>query len=354
MILFAVKLRLRRIGLLPRSFWRRVWLLLLIAAGLVVVGAILWAAVAEPAWLLPDTRGLSPAERVKAQTDFRNTAVTLLGGFAVLVGGAVGAANLVLSQRVQWRAQVTDRFGKAIEQLGQQGPDKLDVRIGAVYALEQIARDSADLHWPIMEVLTAYLRQHSPAEAAPADVLETPPSPMASDVPAPDPAPGGTTSDGTNPAARAPRKRIPADHQAMATVIGRRRREQGPDGHHLDLSKTDLSGVLWSRAHLEEMDLYGANLEGAFLREAHLEGADLQGANLERAFLREAHLAGANLERADLSDANLTWEQLQNAAGWDGARLPAELAARLGEAAGTPSPPPAEPLPEAPTTPDPD
>jgi len=69
MILFAVKLRLRRIGLLPRSFWRRVWLLLLIAAGLVVVGAILWAAVAEPAWLLPDTRGLSPAERVKAQTD---------------------------------------------------------------------------------------------------------------------------------------------------------------------------------------------------------------------------------------------------------------------------------------------
>ena len=60
---------------------------------------------------------------------------------------------------------MTDRFNKAIDQLGQQGPDKLDVRIGAVYALEQIARDWAELHWPVMEVLTAYLRQHSPAKA---------------------------------------------------------------------------------------------------------------------------------------------------------------------------------------------
>ena len=85
------------------------------------------------------------------------------------MGGAAGAANLVLSQLVQWRAQVTDRFGKAIGQLGHQGLDKLDVRIRAVYALEQIARDSSDLHWPVVEVLTAYLRQHSPAKAAAAD-----------------------------------------------------------------------------------------------------------------------------------------------------------------------------------------
>jgi hypothetical protein len=35
-----------------------------------VVAAILWAAVVEPFWLLPDTRGLSPADRVLAQTDF--------------------------------------------------------------------------------------------------------------------------------------------------------------------------------------------------------------------------------------------------------------------------------------------
>jgi hypothetical protein len=37
----------------------------------------------------------------------------------------------------KWRAQVTEGSSKAIEQLGQQGPEKLDVRIGAVYALGQ-------------------------------------------------------------------------------------------------------------------------------------------------------------------------------------------------------------------------
>jgi hypothetical protein len=46
----------------------------------------------------------------------------------------------------------------AIEQLG---TDSLAVRLGGIYALVQIAFDSAELHWPIMEVLTAYLRDHA-------------------------------------------------------------------------------------------------------------------------------------------------------------------------------------------------
>ena len=37
------------------------------------------------------------------------------------------------------QGQVTDRYTKAIEQLGS---DKLDVTIGGIYALERIARDS--------------------------------------------------------------------------------------------------------------------------------------------------------------------------------------------------------------------
>jgi hypothetical protein len=274
--------RRRRIGPRPRSFWRRVWLLGLIAATVAAVAAVLWAAVAEPSWLLPDTRGLSPADRVKAQTDFRNTAVTLLGGLAVLVGGAVGAANLVLSQRVQWRAQVTDRFSKAIEQLGQQGPEKLDIRIGAVYALEQIARDSEELHWPIMEVLTAYLRQH--ASGSP-------------DVDAP---------------LVAAEKRLPADHQAIATVIGRRR-QRDPLDQRLDLHGTSLPGVGWREAHLEQADLTGAYLTEANLTGAHLEEADLNGAHLERAYLEKADLRGAILRMAHLKGADLAWANLEGA-----------------------------------------
>ena len=40
---------------------------------------------------------------------------------------------------------MTDRYTKAIEQLGS---DKLDVRIGGIYALERVARDSRETSPP--------------------------------------------------------------------------------------------------------------------------------------------------------------------------------------------------------------
>jgi len=57
--------------------------------------------------------------------------------------------NLQLAQE----GQITDRFTKAIEQLGAVNPDgttpKLDVRSGGIYALERIANDSERDHWPM-------------------------------------------------------------------------------------------------------------------------------------------------------------------------------------------------------------
>src|SRR6516225_2261792 len=68
------------------------------------------------------------------------------------------------------RGQVTERYTKAIEQLGS---DKgLDVRIGGIYALERIARDSAKDHPTVMEVLAAFIREHS-HEQAPAPEHDT-------------------------------------------------------------------------------------------------------------------------------------------------------------------------------------
>ena len=61
---------------------------------------------------------------------------------------------------------MTDRYTKAIEQLGS---DKLDVRIGGIYALERIARDSARDHPTVMEVLTAFIREHSREQWPPPD-----------------------------------------------------------------------------------------------------------------------------------------------------------------------------------------
>jgi hypothetical protein len=62
--------------------------------------------------------------------------------------------NLAIAQD----GQITERFTRAIEHLGS---DKLEVRLGAIYALERIARDSERDHWPIMEILTAYVRENA-------------------------------------------------------------------------------------------------------------------------------------------------------------------------------------------------
>jgi uncharacterized protein YjbI with pentapeptide repeats len=275
---------------------RRLWLLWLVAAVGLVAGLTLWAALVPPQWLL-DTSVLRGAELAKARNDFRGTMLAALGGMAVIVGVIVGGLNLAHNRRVleetqrqnrdtatqnravlelQRRGQVTERFSRAIEQLGQAAPDKLDVRIGAVFALEQIARDSPELHWPIMEVLTAYLREHArwvpQREVAPKESGE----------------PTGSVA------------RIPPDIQAIATVIGRRIGENDSPGEELELHGVDLRGVRWRCANLQNANLAGAHLEKGTLAEANLAHA-----NLQRAHLQEANLWAANLEGADLEEAHL-------------------------------------------------
>ncbi len=219
-----------------------------------------------------DPRGLSRTDWLTHVESLRATILQALGGLALLGTLYFSARTLRLNRR----GQLTERFSKAIEQLGS---DRLAVRLGGIYALEQIAFDSAELHWPIMEVLTAYLREHRPARAA---------------------AEAGADSAGP---------RLPADHQAIATVIGRRRVEQDPAGQRLVLSDTDLTGVNWATARLEGAFLNGARLERAYLVGAHLERADLLGAYLEGANLGGAHLEGAELHWAH----GLTGDQLQSA-----------------------------------------
>ncbi len=94
------------------------------------------------------------------------TRAALLAGFVGL--GALG--TFWLNSRVYRitartfelteRGHLTDRYSKAIEQLGN---DNLDVRLGGIYALEQIAHDSRRDRdqATIVEVLSAFVRVHS-------------------------------------------------------------------------------------------------------------------------------------------------------------------------------------------------
>lgn len=103
----------------------------------------------------PCTSGLPPRNvRVKAITDTRTALLAGLLGIGAL-------ATFLLNSRVHKlteQGQITERYTKAIEQLGSTG---LDVRLGGIYALERIAVDCARDHPTIAEVLSAFVREHS-------------------------------------------------------------------------------------------------------------------------------------------------------------------------------------------------
>jgi hypothetical protein len=55
--------------------------------------------------------------------------------------------------------RLTESFAKAVEQLGS---EKLELRLGGIYTLERLARESEREYWPIMETLTAFVRERAP------------------------------------------------------------------------------------------------------------------------------------------------------------------------------------------------
>jgi hypothetical protein len=218
-------------------------------------------------------------------------------------------AGLLFTNRtlgLNQQGQITDRFTKATDQLGS---DKLDIRLGGIYSLERIARDSKPDQGPVMEVLTAFVRDH--AEGAPTATAS----------------PGGssTTTTATSKA--------PTDVQAVIIVIGRRKVTNDPAGYFpvLDdsnltwayLAGVNLAGASLERANLEGTRFPNANLTGAFLARANLTGAYLAGVNLTGVNLTGADLTGADLTDADLTGAlNLTQDQVNSAFTNETTKLP--------------------------------
>ena len=209
-------------------------------------------------------------------------------GAGLFAAGALvyTARNFRLTHRtveLTEQGQVTDRYTKAIEQLGSK---ELDLRIGAVYALERIACDSATDHPTVMEVLATFIRRHagerrpSAASESEGDVLK---------------------------------RMIRSDVQAAITVIGRRdtQRDRRPirltraDLGEADLVDAKLAGADLDRAFLRKADLNRACLVGAKLNSEYVSGADLTGADLTGAKLTGAILSGADLKAADLKDTHL-------------------------------------------------
>ncbi|MGI8477098.1 MAG: hypothetical protein ACR2OO_12085 [Thermomicrobiales bacterium] len=118
---------------------------------------------APPIWHLQGyvapTNAAEKAALVQAQLQASAVLVQVLGGL-LLIGTLHTALHTVRQTqqgleinreqlRVAQEGQITDRFTKAIEQLGatrSDGRPHLEIRLGGIYAFERIARDSLRDH----------------------------------------------------------------------------------------------------------------------------------------------------------------------------------------------------------------
>jgi uncharacterized protein YjbI with pentapeptide repeats len=203
------------------------------------------------------------------------TTVTLIG---VILTFTVSSASIIF----QWSGQrwqrrqlwIADRFTKAIDHLGSSSPQ---VRVGAVFELERIAKDSPPDRPHIVSTLATLVRQVLPE----AQVI------------------GNEYVDVL--IIRAP------DAQAALTVLCRpplsdNRPHYGQIGG-LDLSRTDLRHARLSNAQLQHANLFASHLEGADLRHANLSDSNLASANFGRLVKSSEFKYGADLRHANPAEA---------------------------------------------------
>jgi uncharacterized protein YjbI with pentapeptide repeats len=232
-------------------------------------------------WWLPKREAArlalnDPKDRLDVEDDYRKTVGQALGGIAVLLGAGVAYLQFSQQQQSAHDLLISNQVSKGFEQLGNK--DAVVVRLGGIYALEGVMNTSDQYHQPVLEGLTAFVRES-------AKLPTTPPTP-------------GSATQGP-----------PTDIQAALTVIGRR---SAHVSDKIDLVKANLSGANLSGADLTHANLYHANLTDARLPDANLTDANLSGVNLSGAYLGSIvnPPIGANLTDAHLIDADLTHAML--------------------------------------------
>lgn len=247
----------------------------------------------------------------KTSEDFRNVVISL----AALIGvpllywrarsteksaaAAIKSAEAASQNTLEIsRGKTSEIFSRAIEQLSSPAKDHLATRVGAIYTLENVAKNLPELHSSVMETLAAFVRLKAPLPAE--DSLEE-----------------QIKADSQNMTDVIARR---ADVQAALFVLGRRNLSNETDNEFVDLSYSYLHGAFWpgcdltrtiltrtvlSYADLRMSKLTNTFLDGVDLRNANLEGADLRGADpTTKSNFANADLSGSKLAGVDLSQAN--------------------------------------------------
>jgi uncharacterized protein YjbI with pentapeptide repeats len=265
--------------------------------------------------------GMSNREVRENTTQALTTTGTFFLGLAVMINAYYSAKRMEVANRSALAEEknleiqiqnsqlaqeklLADRFMGAVAQLGH---DKIETRVGAIYALERVAQDFPKEHWMIMEILTAFVRENTALTQQ--EQIEQPRD--------------SGFRFGVINFEQDISPKLRTDIQVALSVIGRRNLLSESSNQKLDLRNTDISGADLTGANLQRADLRGASLQRADLTSinlyaANLEGAKLRGsvfyeANLQQTNLSTANLCGANLNKANLSEANLRSANLSGA-----------------------------------------
>lgn len=279
------------VGFLHRTIGMELSLseLMAIATSFTAIGTALWKVPKwQVAWL--SREGITPDKIVELEGAARDNLTKILGGAFFLGTLFFTWQNLQierLKEANSEKGQITERFSHAVDQLGSKDRN---VRVGGIYALEQVANASPELYqWTVTEILAAFVRQQGPWRSKPITPF----------VACEKLRPRGT-----------PANQPEVDIQTALEVIGRRQLEYAPplngQSRAVDLRHADLRGVNLSTANLEYAALTDSNLEAASITSADLMHATLRGANLVCAYMPASHFQDADLKDANIEGAAFT------------------------------------------------
>lgn len=268
--------------------------------GVVALGVLaIWLL---PSWLTQHPHLATPSARNKAIADTRTGVIAFIAVLGGLGGLYYTSRTFRLSRDAQTdarkyadktsrlsaetlhlneRGQITDRYSKAVEMLGNPSHE---ICIGGIYALGHIMRDSPDYERAIVAVLSAFIRRKAKRKA---DLSV----PWEEDE---------AERDEVKPS-------FPI--QAALNALAESRSPENPPGMNSpDLRDTDLRG-----ARLRGAQLQNASFQRSYLHKAKLSGANLSGARLVDADLTEADLRFSDLRNSNLKGARLTYNSLTQA-----------------------------------------
>lgn len=151
----AIGLSARHLGAMRATAVIAVVLLLVIAP------ALLWMLGPGATWVLENidqVTSLQDKDRASALAAIRGNILSVATGLAALLAVFYTARNADTARRtfqLGERGHDTDRFSKAVEHLGS---SEAPVRLGGLYALEQLAQSNPALRQTTVDVICAYLR----------------------------------------------------------------------------------------------------------------------------------------------------------------------------------------------------